>query len=303
MNFPKKNLKGCTIGLVSPSSPISQENILKCKEFLQKQGYNTKDGKSIYLNYNGYLSGNDIIRAEDINSMFLDDDVDAIFCIRGGYGCSRILKYIDFNIPKYNPKIFVGYSDITSLHICLNQLSNLVTFHGPMVYSNMLSNYDEFTKNSFEYSVSIDKILPLINPSLERFKKIVDGKAAGQIVGGNLSIVVSTLGTEYEIDTKCKILFLEDIDESVPKIDRMLQQLIYSNKIQDCNGIILGDFANCENKYEENYTVERLLIDTFSDLNKPVMYNIKSGHCFPMATIPLGAYCVMDTYRNIINFI
>lgn len=303
MNFPKKNLTGGTIGLVSPSSPTSIENILKCKELLHSYGYGIKDGKSIYLNYNGYLSGTDMIRAEDINNMFLDEEIDAIFCIRGGYGCSRILKYIDFNIPKYYPKIFVGYSDITSLHICLNQLSNLVTFHGPMVYSNMLNNYDEFTKSSFENAISMDKILPLINPNFERFKKIVDGRASGQIIGGNLSIVVSSIGTEYEIDTKNKILFLEDIDESVPKIDRMFQHLIYSKKIKDCSGIILGDFSNCENKYDGSYAVENLFIDTFSSLNKPVMYNIKSGHCSPMTTIPLGAYCVMDTYRNMISFI
>lgn len=303
MNFPKKILAGNTIGLVSPSSPTSLENILKCKRLLQDLGYNTKDGKSICLNYNGYLSGNDMIRAEDINNMFLDEDVDAIFCIRGGYGCSRILKYIDFSIPKSHPKIFVGYSDITSLHICLNQLSNLVTFHGPMVNSNMLNNYDEFTKNSFEHTINMDRILHLINPNLERFKKIAEGKAAGQIIGGNLSIVVSSIGTKYEIDTKNKILFLEDIDESVPKIDRMFQQLIYSKKIQDCSGIILGDFTNCDNKYDESYTYEKLFIDTFSNLNKPVMYNIKSGHCFPMVTIPLGAYCVMDTYRDMITFI
>ena len=140
MIFPKTLKKGDTVGLVAPASPIPKEQIIKCKEIVESLGYKVVIGKSADKSFLGYLSGDDELRAADINEMFERKDVDGIFCLRGGYGSCRIVDKLDLEIIRSNPKVFVGYSDITILHLVFNQMCNMVTFHGPMVSSNMISH-------------------------------------------------------------------------------------------------------------------------------------------------------------------
>ena len=220
----------------------------------------------------------------------------------GGDTSSHAMDKLDFNMISNNPKIFVGYSDITNLNVNFNQKCGFITFHGPMVKSNMLNRYDDFTKNSFKNALNMENELVLENPSGEDFEVIVGGYAEGIIVGGNLSLLVSMIGTPYEVDTKGKILFIEDVNEEVKRVDRMMYQLKYSDKLDDATGIIFGDFTDCINKAKEDYTVVEMLKDILSDYKKPVMYNIKSGHCFPMSTVPLGTKCSMDTNTKLIKF-
>jgi muramoyltetrapeptide carboxypeptidase len=144
--------------------------------------------------------------------------------------------------------------------------------------------------------------LILENPKGESFQVMKEGTAEGTIVGGNLSLLVSMIGTPYEVDTCGKILFIEDVDEDVRRLDRMMYQLKYSNKLQDAAGIILGDFTNCINESDINYSVINMFKDVLVDYDKPVMYNIKSGHCFPMSTIPLGTKCTINTMLKLIKF-
>jgi len=302
MFFPNKLKKGDTIAIVAPSSPVSNEAADLCKKLVEDMGYKVKMGKCTYQSIHGYSAGLGIDRAEEINQMFKDTEVNAIWCIRGGDSSAQIMDKIDFDMIKSNPKIFVGYSDITNLNVNFNQKCEFVTFHGPMVKSNMLNSYDEFTKTSFEKALNMEDELILENPSGEDFKVMVEGKAEGVITGGNLSLLVSMIGTPYEVDTKGKILFIEEVEENVRRIDRMMHQLKYSNKLQDAEGIILGDFTNCINEKDENYTEIEMIKELLSDYKKPVMYNIKSGHCFPMSTIPLGLKCTMDTKLNMIKF-
>lgn len=302
MIFPERLNKGDTVGVIAPSSPVTKEQADACKLLLEDMGYKVKMGDCNYRRVRGYSSGTGDEKAREINQMFADKDVKAVWCIRGGDTSSHTMDKIDFNIVKNNPKIFIGYSDITNLHVAFNQKCGLITFHGPMVNSNLRNKYDDFTRKSFEAALHMKDELILENPIGEEFESIVKGKAKGIIVGGNLSLIASMIGTPYEINTKDKILFIEDVGEEIRRVDRMLYQLKYSNKFQDAAGIIVGDFADCSNESDPNYGLLELLKDIFAGYEKPVMYNIKSGHCYPMSTIPLGAICQMDTSSNDIRF-
>lgn len=300
MRFPERLNQGDIIGMISPSGPVEKEQIDLCKFRMEELGYKVKLGRYIYNSIHGYSAGTGEEKAYDINSMFSDNEVKAIWCIRGGDTSSHTMDKIDFDLIKNNPKIFIGYSDITNLHVAFNQKCELITFHGPMVKSNVLNDYDEFTRESLEAALNMVDELILKNPEGEDFKTLIGGKAEGTIVGGNLSLLTSMIGTPYEVDTRNKILFIEDIEEEVRRIDRMMYQLKYSGKLNDSVGIIIGDFMDCPNKADENYTVIDLLREVLSDYNKPVIYNVKSGHCYPMSTIPLGANCIIN--NNIIKF-
>ena len=302
MVFPEKLKKGDTVAIVAPSSPVTKEQADACRKLVENMGYKVRMGKCTYLSIHGYSAGTGEEKARDLNEMFADKTVNAIWCIRGGDTSSHAMDKIDYEIVRNNPKIFVGYSDITNLHVNFNQKCDLVTFHGPMVKSNMLNDFDDFTKTSFEKALNMGDELILENPEGEDFKVMVEGHAKGTVVGGNLALLTSMIGTPYELDAKDKILFIEDVDENVERLDRMMYQLKYSNKLRDAKGIIFGDFTDCINNRDNSYAVIEMLKDVLADYDKPVMYNIKSGHCFPMSTIPFGTTCVMDTGLRTIKF-
>jgi muramoyltetrapeptide carboxypeptidase len=297
MIFPQPLKKGDALGLIAPSSPVPAEGPAACKSLLESWGYKVKEGRGVHSSINGYLAGPAAVRAADINAMFADPEVKAILCLRGGDGSAQVVDKLDLPLIRANPKIFVGYSDITNLHVFLNQQAGMVTFHGPMVYSNMLSSYDEFTKASFEAALALggSGSLVLRNPQGESFKALRPGRAEGIIVGGNLCLICSMLGTPYELDTRGKILFFEDVNEPVRRVDRMLHQLKYSGKLDQAAGILVGDFSGQSNPQAPAYLAAELLRDFFAGYEKPVIDNIKSGHCIPMSTLPLGALCRMDT--------
>lgn len=302
MIFPDKLKKGDTVAIVAPSSQVTKEEADACKKLVEEMGYNVKMGKCTYQSIHGYSAGTGEDRAQDINQMFRDKEVKAIWCIRGGDTSSHVMNKLDYDMISNNPKIFVGYSDITNLHVNFNQRCGFVTFHGPMVKSNMLNQFDDFTKISFERALNMDNELILENPYGEEFQVMVEGETEGIIVGGNLSLLVSMIGTPYEIDTKDKILFIEDVDEEVRRLDRMMHQLKYSNKLNDAAGIIFGDFTDCVNITDKSYTEIDMFKDVLNDYKKPVIYNIKSGHCYPMSTIPFGTKCTINTNTKLIKF-
>ena len=326
MNFPKPLKKGDNIFLLCPSSPIvPEEDIDRCIKAVKYLGYNPVLGKSLYENYGGYMAGSPEIRVNDIHRAFSEKDIKGIFCIKGGYSSSQLLDKIDYELIRQNPKIFVGYSDVTNLHIVFNQKCDLGTYHGPMVKSNMFDNFNEYTENSFfeavqkeswDYKEPENSELSILNQEIlnqkisqlnkENHKKLKT-EISGTLIGGNLAIIVTTLGTEYEIDTKGKMLFLEDVDEQIGSLNRMLTHLKYSGKFDDCNGVILGNFADCNNRYitsdKKDYGVTELLTDFFKNYEKPVISGIESGHGKPfMATLPLGADCTVNIETKKISF-
>lgn len=291
---------GDTIGIIAPAGP-ARGNLQKMCRYIEKYGYKIKMGVSCYLSYKGYLAGPDEVRAKDLENMFLDDEVDAIMCLRGGYGTTRILNLIDYDIIKNNPKIFIGFSDITALHIAFNQRCNLVTYHGIMAQS--APDWDEFSYLSLLNAINFKDKLNIKNPKDKNIYTLNGGYGQGKLVGGNLSLIVASLGTEYEIDTKDKILFIEEIGEYIYRIDRMLNHLYVSGKFSDCNGIIFGDFKDCRKSNEEDSEVYKLLREISIKSDKPALYNLKSGHCTPMVTLPLGLECIMNATTRKIQII
>jgi muramoyltetrapeptide carboxypeptidase len=292
----KKLKKGDTIGIVAPANFTVLEKINQGCNQLQKLGFKIKLGKSCLAKWFSF-SGNDDLRANDINEMFADKTIDAVLCARGGYGCIRILNKINFDIIKNNPKLFIGFSDITSLHIAINRYAGLTTVHGPMLTSNIADNFDTVTQKSF-VNVITGKTEQLSNPPGEQIKILKYGEATGQIIGGTLSLVISSLATEYEIDTKHKLFFLEELNEYTYRIDKMLIQLKLAGKFNDCSGVILGDFKNCNEEKPEDFPLLDVFKNIFADFEKPVIYNFKSGHCCPMISVPFGVECKLSALEK-----
>ena len=289
---PKPLKVGGTIAIVAPAGPLDSETLFKGEEFLKQRGYRVIIAPSCFEGTE-YLAGkSDYQRAEDIRMMFADDEVDAILSMRGGYGCNRVIPYLrDFKFSKY-PKPFIGYSDITYLHVFLNQKHNLMTYHGPMI-KDLLED-EELTVHHFFNTIMGKTEFDIVDVPYfdERLPQV-----SGDIVGGNLSIICSSLGTPYEIDTCDKILFIEEVNEPVYAVDRLLMQLLYAGKLHDAKGIVLGDF----NVYEREENAA-LLKKMLSPLKKPVAYDIPSGHCRPLITLPLGACVTLNPQDNVIYF-
>jgi muramoyltetrapeptide carboxypeptidase len=224
---PKRLVPGDTIAIVSPASPslttVHQERGI---EALERLGYRVVTAK--HTNDRHLLfAGNEMDRARDINTAFKNESVKAIICTRGGCGTSQVLPHIDFTSIAKNPKIFIGYSDITALQIAILNATGLVTFYGPMVATDFSKGLTQYKINNFINVLTETKqMIELKNPSTKKMLTLCPGVAEGQLAGGCLSIVVSTLGTGHEIDTKDKILFFVDIDEQPHLIDRYLTQLI-----------------------------------------------------------------------------
>ena len=301
---PKPLKKGDKIALIGASSPIAQDRIEPSIKAMEELGFEVVLGESV-RGYHGFLSGSDELRAKDINNMFEDKTIRGIFAIRGGYGAARLLNMLDYDLIMKNPKIFAGYSDVTILHNVFNERCKLITFHTPMASTEFYKGVDDYTMNYFKKNIFSDEPLGILeNPIGQEIKTLVSGKAKGKIVGGNLSLIASSMGTPYELDTKGKILFLEDVDEHPYKIDRMLLQLKQCGKFKDAEGIILGAWTNCEPRKDEN---SLSLMEIFEELiipeNTPTIYNLACGHCLPTISIPLGGEVKIDTKNNKIFFL
>jgi len=287
---PKPLKRGDKIGLIGASSPTKQDRIEPSIKAMENLGFEVILGESC-RGYHGFLSGSDELRAKDINKMFEDKSIKGIFAIRGGYGAARLLDMLDYNMIKKNPKVFAGYSDVTALHNVLNEKCKLITFHTPMASTEFYKGVDDYTMDYFRKNIFSNEPLGIIeNPEEQEIKSLVSGKAKGKLVGGNLSLVVSSMGTPYELDTKGKILFLEDVDEYPYRIDRMLLQLKQCGKFKDAAGIILGAWTDCKaNEGDNSLTLMEVFEELIKTENKPTIYNLACGHCMPTMSLPLGA--------------
>lgn len=307
MIFPPPLHRGDTVGLAAPSSPVTGKERDESVRFLESMGYRVRPGRTLKNpvpdNLHGYLAGTVSDRAADINALFADDSVKAIFCIRGGYGSAGILCDLDYPTIRNHPKIFIGYSDITNLHTVLQKFCGLVTFHGPMVKPDMISGFDEYSRESLRAALEMGEWMTFENPRDNPFQILSEGTACGIITGGNLAVLARSCGTFYQPDAAGKILFLEDIGESVPSLHMYLIQMEESGLFDRAAGILLGDFTDCGNdRYDPSYDTAHFFRDWAAARRFPVMAGIHCGHGPQNGTIPLGATCIMDTVTGQILF-
>jgi muramoyltetrapeptide carboxypeptidase len=299
---PRRIKPGDKIGLTAPGGYISEKELQDSIDNLKNLGFIPVHSKHILQKY-GYLAGSDKVRADDLNEMFSRRDVAGIVCARGGYGCARILPMLDYDLIKKNPKVLVGYSDITALLYGIYAKTGLVCFHGPVG----ISTFNEFSVQYFREVLlnPVDKLQLTnpVNPEMLPLQTIKSGKASGELAGGNLSIVVSLIGTEYDINSDGKIIFLEEINEEPYRIDRMFTQMIQAGKFKNAKGIALGVFRKCEAKekdpaFPQSLTLMEVLEDRLFDLGIPVLYGLSFGHITDKFTLPFGVRTELDSFNK-----
>ncbi len=298
------------IGVIAPgSAPSSPEKIDKGIRYLERLGYRVKLGKHA-KNVHGYLAGRDAERLADLHAMFADHSVKAIFMARGGYGTPRLLPKIDYDLIRRNPKILVGYSDITALQLAIFKKVNLITFSGPMVAVEMFQKMDPSTEEFFwrliTSPLSLGKVM---NPGGERLRRFGSqtkkSPAKGRLLGGNLSMIISLMGTPFQPDYANQILFLEEVGEEPYRVDRMLTQLKLAGILRAIKGLILGSFADCvpADKSKPSLTVEDVQRELLEDLKIPILSNVAFGHIPQKLTMPIGLKARISARAGSLEFL
>lgn len=299
--------KGDTVGICAPSSPLENETELEYTfQWLKKVGLKYKLGKHLFESYSDF-AGDDEARLADFHAMWADSEVKAVMPLRGGNGAARLLPKIDFELIARNPKIIVGYSDITALLVAINQITGLVTFHGPMMGGFFEGPY---TYHNYLKAVMSTKPLGLVvdqprkepwNPEGPPTRVVLsEGKAHGRITGGCMTLLKQMMGSPYEIETEGKIVFLEDLDAEPHEIDRFLTQLHLSGALGKAAGIVVGECTNCSpgdskrNVFPLNFSLDRILKDRLGNLGIPVVYGLRFGHSKEKFTFPLGVQATLE---------
>lgn len=302
---PKKLTKGDLIGIISPAStPEDLTRIEKGVAYFESLGYHVEVGPNVGKT-RGYLAGTDEERLEDLHYMFSNKHVKAVICARGGYGSARLLDKINYNMIRQNPKIFVGYSDINALQMAFYQKAKLVTFGGPMVATDFADEMNSVVEENFwSIITSTKKIGKICNPHEEKFYVLNKGRGEGRILGGNLSVLISMMGTDYLPQLKDSILLLEEINEAPYRIDRMFNQFRLAKYFRQVKGVILGRFVDCyeSDTAKRTLTLNEVIADYFTNLKVPVLYNVKYGHIKDTIMIPFGVKCKVNSSRGFIEF-
>lgn len=298
---PRRLAAGNTVGLVAPASPVTNdESVRFAIELLESFGFRVRPGKHVFER-DQYLAGDDAGRAADVNAMFADDSIDAIFALRGGYGTQRILPLLDYDVIGNNPKVFVGSSDITAILIAILEKTGLVGFHGPTANGNF-SDYalEEWRKVLWEPAdrTRIGAAPPLeTRPGLveadNRVTRFSGGSAEGRLIGGNMTLVSTLMGTPFEPDFRDRIIFFEDVNEAPYRIDRMLTQLWLAGKLQHAAGIAFGKFTKTDDD-GNTFSIEEIIRSRCGSLGIPVIGGLMIGHIADKTTVPIGIRARLD---------
>ena len=284
---PKRLKSNSTIGIVSPSYWLDEIDLKNTIKYFTDLRYDIKVGPSNYLK-EGPFAGTAQDRADDINSMFLNPDIDAIFCARGGYGANKVLPLIDYEIIKDNPKIFLGYSDITAYLTSITQKTNLVTFHGPML-SSFKKGFIQYNYDSMIEILDNSDSINIIAPKLISPKILKPGLCRGQIWGGNLTLIVNRLGSADSLKTNGVILFLEDVDEYLYSFERMLIHLHRAGIFEKIKGLVIGELHNFKDqKIPFGKNTDEIIMDICGHLDIPIITNFPCGHGKYQCTIPIS---------------
>ncbi|HJR01852.1 MAG TPA: LD-carboxypeptidase [Methylomirabilota bacterium] len=301
---PRRLAPGQTIGMVAPSAaPNDPERIRFAIDTVESLGFKVKPAAHLF-DREGYLAGSDAARADDLNAMFADDGVDAIWCVRGGYGASRILPALDYALIQRKPKALIGYSDITALHMAIHRHAGLVTFHGPVAFRAFTPySLGELKRVLWAPQAPVRLGGPPPFPRAEgwldgenRVTTLVPGRARGRLLGGNLCLMSHLCGTPYFPDLRGAILFLEDVEEAYYRIDRMLTQLWLSGALAGVAGVAFGKFTNCNPSqfFLQNRPLEDILAERCRALGVPAISGIMVGHIEDQTTLPVGCLAELD---------
>ncbi len=300
--LPPALKKGDLIGLVTPGSPITKEQLEGAIEKIEGMGFRTYHQESVLSEY-GYLAGKDPERADELMHMFTNQEVKGIWCVRGGYGSIRILSRLDYEKIQLNPKVFIGYSDITALLTSIYEQTGLVTYHGPVG----VSEFNKFSVKSMEnvlmdpgpdyrYPYKRDRGTRK-NPEFDRYT-IHGGEAEGLLIGGNISVLDSIIGSSFEPDFENKIVYLEEIGEKTYRVDKMLFHLLEASNLKLAAGIAMGVMGGCNLNDEPRLTLKEAIWDLLAPLEMPISYGLSFGHIDQIITLPNGIQARLNADRN-----
>jgi muramoyltetrapeptide carboxypeptidase len=309
--LPRRLSTGDTVGLVAPASATFQSvDVAIARESLEGLGLKVRIGAHVLARH-GYLSGTDKERAADINRFFADDSVRAVLPIRGGWGSSRVLPHLDFEVIRRNPKVVLGYSDITALHLAIHARTGLVTFHGP----NGMGRWDAWSVDYLQRVLFSAEAVTFANLNAlsdrnsltqieHRVQTITPGIARGRLIGGNLTVMTAILGSPYVPSTDGAILFLEDVGEDLYRIDRMFTQLKLAGMLDRIGGFVFGTCAECgPGEGFASLTLEELFADHIKPLAVPAWFGAMIGHQTPQWTVPVGADAEIDAAAGTIRLL
>ncbi|MEK7464254.1 MAG: LD-carboxypeptidase [Patescibacteria group bacterium] len=306
---PKKLKTGDIVGVISPSLPVFwKKNLTRGMKNLESLGFKPKLGAKALEVHGGYQAGTKDDRLSDFHAMFLDDEVEAIFCAGGGYSCIQMLQGIDWDLIEKHPKIFIGYSDISTLLNPINKKTGLITFHGPTVEGGLssdlgmpLSKGKKFMIKSMKNALMKGEKGSL--PSFTEWKVLRQGRAEGQLVGGNLDVLTSLLGSPYEPEWDGKILFWEDTGLTIEDLDNFLWRLRISKVFKKIEGMIVGRITELNSIDDETEgwanldkapLIEDVILQATEGYNFPILYGADFGHNVPLMTLPIGAKALLD---------
>ncbi len=289
-SLPRALPGNACFAILAPAGP-ARLDVGKARQWFEQRGLRCR----IYpgaLQADGYLAGSDEQRVRDLHDAFADPRIDAILCMRGGYGSMRLLDRLDFELIRRHPKPLIGYSDITALHTAIQRHAGLLTFHGGMLNADLLGAKLEPTVSSLfqQLQGQLGRGDVIEHPAAFGLTTVVRGVASGRLVGGNLSMLGATQGTLAQIDTHGSILFIEDVNEPLYRVDRLLTQLRLAGTLEGVKGVLVGDFAGITVT-----ALAPLLRDVFGPLEVPVLAGWRSGHCDPNVCLPLGAQVRLDS--------
>ncbi len=292
--------QGDTVAITSPAGAVwDPAQIETFSAILKGFGFKVVLGKTLSEKF-GYFAGTDELRAQELNSFFADQTIKGIFCMKGGWGCARLLDKLDYALIEKKPKVLIGFSDITTLLIAISARTGLVTFHGPVGNSG----WNAWTSEVFKSVTMNPNALPVFtNPATEdAIVTINSGKARGELVGGNLSVITSLMGSAYLPDWKNKILFLEDVKEEPYRIDRALTQLKLCGVLDSINGFVFGKCAKCvAEEPQKAFTFHEVILQHIKPLGIPAFYGAMIGHIENKLTVPLGIRAELDADKGTIE--
>lgn len=299
---PKAIQSGDLIAVVAASSNLKADYLSRGVAELEHLGFRVTYRPDI-LAKGRYTAGSDQRRAEELMQAFADPEVKAVWAARGGYGVMRILSLLDEDILRANPKIFIGYSDMTALHLYLYRRFGWVTFHGPMAAKDLAGGIEHYDRKSLLAAITQAELMGQIKTAKTEMLHRGSGSAvSGRLLGGCLTLIAAMMGTPDELDTRDSILFLEDTGTRPYAIDRMLQQLRLAGKFDEVRGIVFGEMTDCVQHAEQGYLLQDVLAECTADLGIPVMFGLPSGHS-PIGnlTLPLGVMATLDAERGVLS--